>query len=60
VQQYFRRWEIEVNLREEKLLLGMGEDQVRHAASVVRVPALIAAAFAVLVLAAARCATRPD
>lgn len=56
VQQYFWRWDIEVNFREEKSLLGVGQAQVRHAASVQTAPALIVSAYAVLLLAARRCA----
>jgi hypothetical protein len=55
VQQYFWRWEIEVNFREQKTLLGVGQAQVRDPASCQNVPALIIAAYAVLLLAAARC-----
>jgi hypothetical protein len=40
VQNYIWRWDIEVNFREEKTLLGVGQAQVRHAASTQAVPAL--------------------
>lgn len=56
VQHYFWRWDIEVNFREEKTVLGVGQAQVRHAASTQGVPAMVVAAYAVLLLAAARCA----
>jgi hypothetical protein len=48
VQAYLWRWEIEVGFRDQKTLLGSGEAQVRTAAAVERVPALIAAAYAFL------------
>ena len=54
VQAYAWRWDIEVNFRDEKTLLGVGQAQVRTAASVEKVPQLITAAYAFLLLAAAR------
>jgi len=51
LQAYLWRWEIELNFREEKTLLGVGEAQVRKAESVEAVPALITAAYAFLLLA---------
>lgn len=51
LQAYLWRWEVELNFREEKTLLGVGEAQVRKAASVEAVPALIVAAYAFLLLA---------
>lgn len=54
LQAYVWRWDIEVNLRDEKTLLGVGQAQVRTPASVHGVPALIVAAYAVLLVAAAR------
>ncbi len=45
----------QVNFREQKTLLGVGQAQVRDPASCQNVPALIIAAYAVLLLAAARC-----
>ncbi|MEI7501483.1 MAG: transposase [Bacteroidota bacterium] len=54
LQDYLWRWEIEVNLREEKTLLGCGQAQVRHPDSAQRVPAFIAAMYAFLLLAAYR------
>jgi hypothetical protein len=52
VQEYLWRWDIEVNFREEKTLLGVGQAQVRVAASVEAVPALAVGAYALLLLAA--------
>lgn len=54
LQAYLWRWDVEVNFRDEKTLLGVGQAQVRHPASVEKVPALGVAAYAVLLLAAAR------
>jgi hypothetical protein len=52
VQEYLWRWDIEVNFREEKTLLGVGQAQVRVAAAVAAVPALAVGAYALLQLAA--------
>lgn len=54
VQSYVWRWEIELNFRDQKTLLGTGEAQVRTATAAERVPQLIAAAYAYLHLALAR------
>jgi hypothetical protein len=54
VQQYFRRWDIEVNFRDQKTLLGVGQPQVHHSNSCQSVPALQVAAYALLLLAASR------
>ena len=51
LQAYLWRWEIEVNFRDEKTVLGVGDAQVRKAASVEGVPSLIVAAYAYLLLA---------
>jgi hypothetical protein len=63
VQGYMQRWGIEVNFREEKTLLGVGEAQVRSADSVEDVPALQVASYAMLLLATLRSfdhAVKPD
>jgi len=52
LQAYLWRWDIEVNFRDEKTLLGVGEAQVRHEHSVENVPALAVAAYAMLLTAA--------
>lgn len=52
VQEYLWRWDIEVNLRDEKCLLGVSEAQLRHPQSVQRHPAGAVAAYALLLLAA--------
>jgi hypothetical protein len=54
VQFYFTRWDIEVNFREEKTLLGVGQAQVRNPASCQAVPAFQVASYALLLLAALR------
>ena len=52
VQEYLWRWDIEVNFREEKTLVGVGQAQVRVPASVEGVPALAVGAYGLLHLAA--------
>ena len=54
VQAYRWRWGIEVNFREEKTLLGVGEAHVRTAASNQHLPAVMVAAYALLWTAALR------
>jgi len=54
IQSYIWRWDIEVNFRDEKTLLGVGQAQVRTPSSVEGVPQLIVAAYATLLLAAKR------
>jgi hypothetical protein len=54
VQGFVQRWGIEVNFREEKTLLGVGQAQVRHPDSVEAVPALQVASYAMLQLACLR------
>jgi hypothetical protein len=51
IQAYFDRWQIEVNHREEKDTLGVGEAQVRNDKSVPRHPAFRVAAYSALLLA---------
>lgn len=51
LQAYLWRWEVELNFRDEKTLLGVGEAQVRTQPAVETVPALIVAAYAFLLLA---------
>ena len=55
VQSYVDRWQIEVNHRDQKTLLGVGQAQVRSPRSVSRHPALAVASYALLQLAALRC-----
>ncbi len=51
VQEYLWRWDIEVNFRDEKCLLGVSEAQLRHPTAVQRQPAGVVAAYAFLLLA---------
>lgn len=51
LQAYLWRWDIEVNFRDEKALLGTGEAQVRNPASVKAVPQMMVAAYSLLLLA---------
>ncbi len=50
VRQYVWRWEIEVNCREQKTLLGVGQAQVRQPDAVERIPQFMTAVYALLVL----------
>lgn len=52
VQEYLWRWDIEVNFRDEKTLLGVSEAQLTHPEAVVRQPSGAVAAYALLLLAA--------
>jgi hypothetical protein len=54
IETYFHRWDIEVNFREEKTLLGAGQAQVRCSRSVESAPALTVASYALLLLATQR------
>jgi len=48
IAAYLARWEVEVNFREEKTLLGVGQAQVRNPESVARAPAFLVAAYSML------------
>ena len=48
LQRYVRRWDIEVNFRDQKTLLGVGQAQVRKPDAVEKVPALAIAAYSAL------------
>lgn len=52
IQPYIWRWDIEVNIRDEKQLIGVGEAQVHSKSSVEKAPALAVAAYSILLLAA--------
>ena len=54
VQYYLWRWDIEVNHRDEKQLIGVGQAQVRSRQSVDRQPAMAVASYAYLLVAALR------
>ena len=62
LQVYLDRWEIEVNHREEKTTLGVGQAQLWNRKSVARQPALVVAAYSALLLASLEAygATRSD
>ncbi len=51
LQYYLWRWDIEVNFRDEKTILGVGQAQVRTEASTQNAPALAVASYAILLLA---------
>ena len=51
LQSYLWRWEVELNFRDEKTVMGVGEAQVRTKAVVETVPAFVATAYAFLLLA---------
>jgi len=51
LQDFLWRWDIEVNFRDEKTLLGVGQAQVRTEASNQNAPALAVAAYAMLLMA---------
>jgi len=52
LQIYFHRWQIEVNHREEKDTLGVGQAQLWNLNAVPKQPALVVAAYSALLLAA--------
>lgn len=52
LQIYFDRWQIEVNHREEKDTLGVGQAQLWNTAAVPKQPPLVVAAYSALLLAA--------
>ena len=52
LQAYLWRWEIELNFRDEKTVLGVGEAQVRDPKASESVPSLIVASYSLLLLAA--------
>lgn len=60
MQAYIWRWEIELNFRDEKTVLGVGQAQVRTKSAVESVPALLVASYAFLLLASHGCAKNAD
>jgi hypothetical protein len=54
LQYYFLRWDIEVNHRDEKSLLGVGDAQVRAPLSVERNPQFAVISYSLLLLAGIR------
>lgn len=59
VQAYVWRWEIEVNHRDEKNILGVGQAQVRLKTATARVPAFLVASYAMTLLAAHHVLNKP-
>ena len=55
LQAYLWRWEIEVNFRDEKTLLGFGQPQVRTETSIRTTATFFVFAYALLLLALSRC-----
>jgi hypothetical protein len=55
IQQYVNRWEIEVNHRDEKNNIGLGQAQVWNKKSVDKQPALLIAAYSMMLLASLKC-----
>jgi len=60
LQAYLWRWEIEVDFREEKTLLGCGQAQVRNPNSAESLPAFVAAMYGLLHLASHRATSKPN
>jgi hypothetical protein len=60
IEAYFQRWDIEVNFRDEKTLLGVGQAQVRSQVSVESAPALTVAAYGMLLVSAQRAFANSD
>lgn len=60
LQAYLWRWEIEVNFRDEKTILGAGKAQVRNPKSAENVPAFVAAAYSFMLLASHKAHKIPD
>jgi DDE superfamily endonuclease len=54
IAAYLARWEVEVNFRDEKTLLGVGQAQVRNPQAVTRAPAFLVACYAMLLWSAIR------
>jgi len=58
VQAFLWRWDIEVNFRDEKTLLGLGDAQVRTPEAVHNLTGTAVAAYALLLCAASQCQHR--
>ncbi len=54
IAAHLARWEVEVNFRDEKTLLGVGQAQVRHPQSVACAPAFLVAAYSMLLCSSIR------
>jgi len=57
IEAYFARFEIEVNFRDLKNGLGLGEAQVSNPQSIRRAPAFMAACYSCLLLASIQCSS---
>jgi DDE superfamily endonuclease len=55
IQSYVDRWQIEINHRDEKTILAVGQSQVWSPSSVSRQPALTVASYSLLLLAGLLC-----
>jgi len=55
VQFYLWRWDIEVNHRDEKTTLGVGDTQMRTKYAVQEITGLAVTAYAMLLVAACQC-----
>lgn len=55
IQSYFDRWQIEINHRDEKTVLSVGQAQVWASSSISRQPALTVASYSMLLLAGLQC-----
>lgn len=51
IQSYLDRWQIEVNIRDEKSILGVGQAQVHSENSVPRHPTFVVASYSMILLA---------
>jgi hypothetical protein len=60
LQAYLWRWEIEVDFREEKTILGCGQAQVRNPNSAESLPAFVAAIYGLLHLASHKATAKPN
>jgi len=60
LQAYIWRWEIEVNFRDEKTIMGVGEAQVRTENAVKNVPSFLVAVYAFLLLSAHNTKVKSD
>lgn len=54
LQAYLWRWEIEVNFKDQKTILGCGQAQVRSRDACQKVPAFLTAAYSMLLIASSK------
>ena len=55
IQMYIDRWQIEVNFRDEKTIIRIGQAQVWNANSVTKQPAFLAASYGMILLTSLKC-----